>query len=232
VVPVIAASLLGGALAADDRSSLRLMVSQPICGGLLAGLVLGSPREGFVAGALLQMMFLGVIPVRGFELPDLPLAGVAAGSLSVLASRTSTAGPEASGLILFLSLAAGLVVAVAGRSVHRLWERRSYALARVAGRLAGKGRFGLAGALHFSSIAVHAAVGFALVALALLAGVPAIAAAGRLLAGRWCEPLRSLPALLPFIGAGALLLLNASRVRLVLFLAGFCAVFLVMFFRG
>ena len=43
---------------------------------------------------------------------------------------------------------------------------------------------------------------------------------------------RSLPALLPFIGAGSLLALNLTRVRVFLFLAGFCTVMLVLLFRG
>ncbi|MDD4857927.1 MAG: hypothetical protein PHD74_07455, partial [Candidatus Krumholzibacteria bacterium] len=90
----------------------------------------------------------------------------------------------------------------------------------------------LASALHFSSVGVHFAIGFAVVGVAVLAGVPAIGGIARAVSGKWCEPLGSLPVLLPFIGAGTLLMMNLARVRLFLFLAGFGAVFLMAFFRG
>jgi len=232
VIPALFIPLLGGGVAVDNRSSVRLLISQPVCGGLLAGLVLGNPLEGFLAGALLQMIFLGMIPVRGIAAPDLPLGGVVAGALSILAQRSMNVDPTAKGLILFLSLAAAIIVASAGRAAHRLWESRSYFLTEGALRLAGAGRFRLASALHFSTVPVHFAIGFALTAGAVLGGVPAIVRIVEAISGKWCDPLRSLPVLLPFIGAGALLALNLTRVRIVLYLAGFCAVFLVMFFRG
>jgi len=232
VVPLLSTSLLAGVLAADNRSSARLMISQPICAGFLVGLVLGSPRDGFLAGAVLQMLFLGMIPVRGIAMPDLALGGVAAGALFVLAQPSMESDPAARGLVLFLSLLASLVVAIVGRAVYRLWERRSYVFTAGALRLVEGGRFRLASALHFSSVAIHCAIGFAITALAVAGGVPLIELIVKAASGKWCEALRSLPVLVPFIGAGSLLLLNLTRVRIVLFLAGFCAVFLIRFFRG
>jgi mannose/fructose/N-acetylgalactosamine-specific phosphotransferase system component IIC len=230
--PVISASLLAGALALDNRSSLRLMVSQPVCAGLLAGFALGSPREGLLAGAVLQAMFLGMVPVRGIGMSDLALGGVAVSSLYILALRSAAVDPAAKGLVLLVSLAASLGVAAAGRSVYRLWESRAHVFTRAAVALAGKGRFGLASALHFSTLAIHFAVGFAVTAAVVLAGVPAVAWLAGAVSGKWAEPLASLPVLLPFIGAGSLLALNFGRVRGFMFLAGFCTVMLVLVFRS
>jgi mannose/fructose/N-acetylgalactosamine-specific phosphotransferase system component IIC len=144
--PVLSASLLAGALASDNRSSLRLMVSQPVCGGLLAGFALGNPREGLLAGAVLQMLFLGLVPVRGIGMSDLALGGVAASSLYILALRSAAVDPAAKGLVLLLSLAAALGVAAAGSCVYRFWESRAHVFTDAALRLAGRGRFGLASA--------------------------------------------------------------------------------------
>ena len=230
--PVLSASLLAGALASDNRSSLRLMVSQPVCGGLLAGFVLGSPREGLLAGAVLQMLFLGMIPVRGIGMSDLALGGVAASSLYILALRSAAVDPAAKGLVLLLSLAASIGVAAAGRCVYRFWESGSHVFADAALRLAGGGRFALASAVHFSTLAIHFAVGFAVMAAVVLAGVPAVVGVAGDVWGKWAEPLAGLPVLLPFIGAGSLLALNLGRVRGFLFLAGFCTVMLVLLFRS
>ena len=230
--PLIGLSILGGALAVDNRASVRLMISQPICGGLLAGLVLGNPGDGFVAGALLQMLFLGMVPVRGIAAPDLALGGVVVGALYARLPGTMNADAGAKGLILFMSLACALVVGIAGRALHRLWERRSYAFTNSALGLAERGRFGPASALHFSTVLAHFASGCVVTAAAYVAGAFVVSHLVPAVAGGWCEPLASLPVLVPFIGAGALLLLSLTRVRLFLFFAGFCAVFLVAFFRG
>jgi mannose/fructose/N-acetylgalactosamine-specific phosphotransferase system component IIC len=230
VNPVFSASLLAGALAAEHRSSLRLMISQPLCGGLLTGIVLGNLHDGLLAGALVQMLFLGMVAVRGMRAPDLTLGGVAAAALYVLVQRRT--GGAASGLALFLSIAAALGVAIMGGAVQRLWEARSFFLARWAMRSADGGRFWLASLLHFLTVAVHGIVGFAIVAGAVAVCVPLAAAAAGSAAGRWGEPLSSLPVLAPFVGAGSLLALNLSRVRVFLFCSGFAIVLLVMLFRG
>jgi PTS system N-acetylgalactosamine-specific IIC component len=230
--PVLSASLLAGALALDNRSSLRLMISQPVCAGFLAGIVLGNPGEGLLAGAVLQAMFLGMVPVRGIGMSDLALGGVAVSALFILVLRSAAVDPAARGLVLLISLAASLGVAAAGRSLYRFGETRSHVLTRAALGLAGKGRFALASALHFSTLAIHFAIGFAVTAAVVIAGVPAVAWIAGAVSGKWAEPLASLPVLLPFIGAGSLLALNFGRVRGFLFLAGFCTVMLVLVFRS
>jgi mannose/fructose/N-acetylgalactosamine-specific phosphotransferase system component IIC len=196
------------------------------------GLLLGNPRDGFLAGALLQMLFLGMITVRGSRMPDLTLGGVTASSVYILAQREAGSDPGVKGFVLFISLAAALGVAVIGCVVHRFWERHSFFLARWGMRSAEKGRFWLASALHFSTIAIHGIVGFAIVAGAVIAGVPLASAAIAAVPGHWCEPFVSLSVLVPFIGAGSLLALNLTRVRIFLFGAGFVIVLLVRLFRG
>lgn len=232
MIPTLSISLLAGALAVDNRSSVRLLISQPVCGGLLAGLVLGNARDGFMAGALLQMLFLGLVPVRGIALPDLPLAGVGGSALYVLALRSVSIDSPPRGIVLALSLLAALGIAVVGRILDRFWERGSYTLTALAARLVERGHFALAAALHFSSVPVHFGIGFALTAAALVVGVPAMVMIVGGLSAIGGDPLGALPVLLPFIGAGSLLALNLTRVRVALYLIGFCSVFVIMLFRG
>jgi mannose/fructose/N-acetylgalactosamine-specific phosphotransferase system component IIC len=229
---VLSVSLLAGALAAEDRSSLRLMVSQPMCGGLCAGLLLGSVRDGFLAGALLQMLFLGMVMVRGLRVPDLSVGGVSAAALYILTQRATGSDPAAKGLTLFVSLFAALGAALIGGAVHRLWERYSSFLAPWALRLAERGRFQIISALHFSTLAVHGIVGCAVVAGAVMAGVPLAASVIGAAPAGLREPLVPVSVLVPFVGAGSLLLLSGTRVRLFLFGAGFAIVLVIMLFRS
>lgn len=230
--PVLASALLGGALAVDSRSSIRLLVSQPVCGGLLAGLVLGDPRGGFLAGALLQTMFLGYVTLRGLRAPDLPLGGVAGAAVCVLARRGAGVAPSDGGLVLFLALLVGLAAALAGGAVYRLWEGRSYALTVRALRYIDEGRFRLAAALHLSTVALHFALGGAIVAVATALGAPFAAALAARAPETWSAALRPIGSLVSFIGVGSLIVLNSTRIRLSLFLAGFLVAYLVFFFSG
>ncbi len=225
-------SVIGGVVAFDHRSSLRLLVSQPICGGLLTGLVLGDWRSGFLAGAVLQMLFLGTVPIRGAPLPDLPLGGVLSAALFVLVPRATDGDPRARGLVLALSIAAGIAAAVAGRAAYRRWENHAAFLSEAAVRAVERNRWWAPSALHISTVFVHFAFGFFAAGIAAAAGVPALAAFVRAVVGDWCTPLGSLGTLLPFVGAGTLLLMNLTRVRIFLYLAGFASVFLIFFFKG
>jgi mannose/fructose/N-acetylgalactosamine-specific phosphotransferase system component IIC len=230
VNPILATALLGGALAVDNRSSLRLLVSQPLCGGLLTGLLLGEPRAGFLAGAILQMLFLGWTNVRGGRAPDLPLAAVTAAALAILARKAPAGQPGVPGLILFFAVFGALVVAVVGRAVYRYWESRSYVLGETALRFVGEGRMRLASALHLSGLAMHFAAGFAVVGVAVFLGPHVISGMTRVTPARWSEAMSPLAVMLPFVGAGSLLARNLTRVRLFLFLAGFLVVYLISFF--
>jgi PTS system N-acetylgalactosamine-specific IIC component len=230
--PVLSVSLLAGALALDSRSSLRLMISQPVCGGFLTGLVLGSPGEGLLAGGILQMLFLGMIPVRGIGMIDLALGGVTASSLYILVLRSAAVDPGLRGLVLLLALAASLGVAWASGTLYRHWEGWSHGIAESAARLAGRGRFSLPSMMHFSTVGIHFAFGFVIGGAVVLALVPAAVRIAGVVRASSVESLASLPILLPFIGAGSLIALNFGRVRAFLFLAGFCVVLLVKFFGG
>lgn len=230
--PVLSTALLGGALAVDNRSSLRLLVSQPLCGGLLTGLLLGEPRAGFFAGAILQMLFLGWMNVRGGRAPDLPLGGVTAAALSILARKVPASEAGVPGLILFLAILGALAVAVVGRALYRYGESRSYVLTETALRFIGEGRMRLACGLHLSSLAAHFVAGFAIVGAAVLIGPRIIAGVTEVTPALWSDAMGPLAVLLPFVGAGTLLARNLARIRLFLFLAGFLIVYLMSFFGG
>lgn len=230
--PVVMASLVGGLLAVDNRSSLRLMISQPICGGLITGLLLGAPAEGLLAGGLLQMMFLGHVPVRGERVADLPLGGVAAAALFILVNREVGGDPLYMGVVLFLSLLAALIVSALGDVLYRWWERRAGFLADAAVRCARKGNTAGISAIHLSVLLLHFAFAFSILFVVIAAGRPLLSLGAVTLVKASGESYQPLAVLVPFIGVGSLLRLHFIRTRVFWFGTGFLVSFVFLLARG
>jgi len=68
--------LLGGWLAADATALAQVLVSQPIVGGALSGLLWGDLEMGLRVGGLLQLFALSRPPLGGRTPEDFAAAGV------------------------------------------------------------------------------------------------------------------------------------------------------------
>ncbi len=229
---VIASSLLGGILAVDYRSSLRLMISQPICGGAIAGLVLGDPYNGLLAGTLLQVIFLGHIAIRGGKTPDLPLGGVVASSLYITVGRKLGGDQSLEGLVLFWSIFISVMKAVAGQIFYELWERRSAALTDKAFDYARRGSLRRASAIHLSMLFFHFLFGVIVLLIVLPAGgvfVKYAALGSESWAGHSPGAFRIL---LPFIGVGSLVRMHKTKPHLFWFGSGFFVTMIFLIFGG
>ncbi|MBN2184315.1 MAG: PTS sugar transporter subunit IIC [Candidatus Krumholzibacteriota bacterium] len=219
--PFLTVSVLGGLLALDLRSSIRIMVSQPICGGLLTGLILGSPAEGFFAGALFQIIFLGHIDMRGNGILDLPVGGVTASALYILTLRRFSGDPSVNGFVLSCSILFGILAAGAGQAFYVWWEDASVVLVLRAVRYVKEGRYRLASAIHLSFLAIHFLYAFLFLIAAVPLGRFLISAAAFHLPGFLSGTLGQLYLLVPFIGIGSLLRLYTARSKVFWFASGF-----------
>ena len=226
------AAIAGGVLAIDNRSSLGLMVSQPLCAGAIIGMMLGSPTEGMLAGGLVQMVFLGRVPVRGERVPDLPVAGVAAAGLYILVNRRVGGDPALGGIILFWSLLAAILVSALGDLFYRRWERLVATLVEPAVRSAREGSSVRLSVIHCAMLLIHFAYAFCTLLAVLAAGMPLLSRGAVMLAGLTGETFGSLAALVPFIGVGALLRLHFVRTRVFWFGAGFLVSYVFVLTRG
>jgi mannose/fructose/N-acetylgalactosamine-specific phosphotransferase system component IIC len=224
-------ALLGGALAIDNRSSLRLMLSQPICSGLLVGILLGAPHDGFFAGAMFQLMFLGYVYIRGVRIPDIPIGGVTASALYILSVKRLGGGLAHDGVILFLSLLAGILVSVLGYGFYRLWEKRSWNLADLSMRSVLEGKLQLAAAIHMSALAIHFAYGFIVLFAVVPAGTAAIALVTTHVKAGPDSTIHALQYIVPFIGVGLLARLHFVKSRAFWFGAGFLVSYVFLIFR-
>jgi len=232
VSAVLAVSLLGGLLSLEHRAELRFMISQPVCSGLLTGLILGSPAAGLFAGAMFQVMFLGFVPVRGEGAPDLPVGGVAASAYYILSVQRLGGAPASEGIILFCALLFGLAISLLGYTIYRIWERRTWAFFEVAMASAMAGRFRYAKSIHLMVLTFHFFYGF-LVLLALIpAGIAVIALVTERLGVGQGGSMSALQYLIPFIGASSLARLYFARSRAFWFGAGFLVTYLFFIVRS
>lgn len=228
---ILAASILGGLLAVEHRSSLGLMVSQPLVGGLLTGILLGAPLQGFIAGAFFQILFLGHVRLRGERSPDLPSGGIAAAALYVLVSRDS-GGPPVDGDIMIWSILIAILVAGLGMYFHAAWCARSAGLADRALDHARSGRFREASSIHLSMLAVHFLCGFALIFAALAAGRPLIAWAAEKPGLIDAGPPGLILLLIPFVGIGSIIRIHLAKSHAFWLASGFLlTVIAVMIWR-
>lgn len=114
-----AAAAAGGIAGLDEDAWPQVMVSRPLVSATVGGWLAGDPAAGFLAGAVLELLFLRHLPLGGARRPDAGPAGVVAG-----AAHAGAAG----GLAALLAAAlAGWATAWAGeasvRGLHRLTGR-------------------------------------------------------------------------------------------------------------
>lgn len=185
--------LLSGAVAVvaglDRTAALQIMISRPIVVAPLTGWLLGEPLVGLQIGALLELLWLGRLPVGAAIPPDDTQVAVTATLLTV----TMGDALALSGLpLLLLCTLVAMPLGKVGQLVERLARNGNGRLlakaqaALEAGDLAAAERSHLRGLGHFAlaslaSFAVIVLVGaLALQALAPLLAEPVATAAGRL----------------------------------------------------
>lgn len=209
----------------DRTAALQIMISRPIVAAPLAGWLLGDPLAGLQIGALLELLWLGRLPVGAAIPPDDTQVAVAATLLTVtMGEALALAGLPLLLLCTLVAMPLGKVGQLAER-LARHANGRLLAGAQLAvdnGDLAAAERSHLRGLVHFAlaslvSFAVVALVGTAV--LHLLA--PLLADAVATAAGR-------LQLTFPLVGIAIILgSLNVRRAR-TLFGASFATSLLML----
>lgn len=108
-------ALLGGAVGLDGASLAQVMISRPLVAATVTGWILGSPGQGAMLGAILEVFSLVVLPVGAARYPEAGTGAVAASAAFVLAAPEPTAGA------LVLAVVFGLLwEQVTGATVYQL----------------------------------------------------------------------------------------------------------------
>ncbi|MBD3368198.1 MAG: hypothetical protein GF405_08530 [Candidatus Eisenbacteria bacterium] len=181
--------LLGGALSLDTTAFLQVMVSQPIVSGALAGWIVGDPVLGLVLGAVLQLVWIGVLPVGATPFPDTAPATVAAVGAAVTISNGLPPGAWAVAIALLIALATG----IAGQRAILMLRRLNVRLAERAFEGVERGNTAAVGTSVAAALAARFGAGSLLTAAALgiaWAAAPAVPSGGGALPlAVWAAPL-------------------------------------------
>lgn len=210
---IAALALTAGLLALDTTAAFQLMLSQPLIAASIAGLIVGDLALGAAVGSVLQLVWLGALPVGAAPFPDTgPASVTGVGVAHMLAGA---------GVTPAWSLAAGVMVALvageAGRfavgALRRFNARLAeHARARAAQADAGGVRTAVALGLvtRYALGAVFSAA-FLGAALAILRGLLPRAATGAFPTILWAAPL----------GAAAVAAVTRGRLEKLFLIGGF-----------
>lgn len=81
-------ALVGGVISLDRTSALQIMVSRPIVTAPVIGLLFGEPGIGLMIGSLVELLWIGELPVGGVIPPHETAASVIAVGMALGVERT------------------------------------------------------------------------------------------------------------------------------------------------
>jgi len=124
---VFLAALVGAFISLDRTAFLQIMVSQPLVAGTLVGFLLGDPLTGLTIGSILELLWIGDVPMGSSVPPNETAAAVIATSISILTSRDTLAAQPSPIQIMVFSVLLSIPLAVLCQKVDiyvRSYNRR------------------------------------------------------------------------------------------------------------
>jgi len=126
---LVMVSLAGGLISLDRMAAFQLMISRPVVAAPLVGTMLGDPLTGLKVGLLLELLWIGYLPVGASVPPDETLVSIAATAVSVWFMRTS--GGAGMGAIVF-ALIVLMPAAIVGQRLDFFIRKRNISAAGLA----------------------------------------------------------------------------------------------------
>jgi len=212
-----------------DRVALvQVMISRPLVAGPLTGWLLGNPMVGLEVGMLLELLWLGRLPVGAAIPPDDTQVAVGATVLAL------TIGPllGLKGMpFVILAVLVAIPLGKFGQVFERLARHYNDRLAVSGGRAMMAGRMSELEHYHLFGLVSFALASLATFLVIVLVGSFILYTVAPLLVGAVREAGLSLQYSLVLVGAAALLgTINVNR-SISLFCAAFCGTLLVLWLR-
>lgn len=163
---VFLVSIIGAILSLDRTAFLQIMVSQPIVTGPLVGFLLGDPATGLIIGCVLELFWIGAIPVGGSVPPNETVAAVIATSISIITIRDLNMTLASSVPIVVLSILLSIPLSMVGQRVDVFVRDYNRKFALNADGLVGAGDF-----LHIGRENLKGLISFFLASFSSLLGL-------------------------------------------------------------
>lgn len=228
VADYLLAALIAVLVGLDRVALAQLMISRPLVAAPLVGWVLGNPLVGLEVGLLLELLWLGRLPVGAAIPPDDTQVAVAATVLAL--SMQSTPGLNGMPLVILCVLVA-IPLGKFGQVFDRLARYFNDRLAINGQGYLLSGDFKRAAKMHLLGIASFAVASLATATVIVLLGSIVLHAVAPFLIGAVREAGLSLQYSLILVGAAALLgTMNVHR-GISLFSAAFSGTLLVLWLR-
>lgn len=225
----VADILLAGGVAVvcglDRTAVCQFMLSRPIVAAPLTGYLLGDPSLGLKIGAILELLWLGRLPVGASIPPDDTQVAIGATTLAV--TMGESIAPE-SAMFFVLCTMVAMPLGKVGQLFDRLARYRNETLDRkvsnaiVCGETEKIERFHLVGLLNF------AAASLVTYSIIVLVGALILKLIGPLLTAPIHQDLPWLQVLFPLVGVSVILSTMNVRRAMTLFGASFTSAFLML----
>lgn len=173
MLEVLLAAFVGALISLDRTAFLQIMISQPLVAGTVVGFSLGDAVTGLTIGSVLELLWIGAVPVGSSVPPNETSAAVIATSVSIIAGRHTGSVNALPMHLMVLSILLAIPLAMIGQRIDisvRGYNRRFVLNADrllASGDLSRIGGENLKGLLSFfaaSFLSLMALIGFGIVA--------------------------------------------------------------------
>ena len=114
-IDILNAAILGGLIFLDSAAVAQIMISQPIVCAPLIGWFLGDWQSGLLIGALLELLWIGKLPIGSHVPPEAPISAITATMVYVFLHQMA-AGPLGS-FVLAIAICCGIINGIIGGEV-------------------------------------------------------------------------------------------------------------------
>lgn len=221
--------LLGALIAVvaglDRTAAFQFMVSRPIVCGPLTGWAIGEPMIGLMVGALIELLWLGRLPVGAAIPPDDTQVAVGA---TLLSASMQNAFAVSSTAVVLLSLLIAMPLGKIGQFFDRRVRYFNSRFVRQAERDLDEGHVARVPRQHLRGVLSFAFASLATVVVIVTAGSLIMTLLGPLVLGRIEGMKNWLMLAFPLVGTAVILgTINVSR-AMTLFCSSFATALLLM----
>ena len=119
-------ALIGGIVAVDTTAAWQVMICRPIVSGPFVGFALGDLQTGLVFGAMMELIWVGIVPVGAAIFPDSNVGSVVGTALAIQLHQDLASLP----LAVLISFVYMIPVACIGGRTIVLMRRLNVTLVR------------------------------------------------------------------------------------------------------